>query len=270
MRVNKTSPLLLATARTASLISSVTWAHWDGSRPDAHAPIGVMGEHTHKAGEWMFSYRVMHMEMDGNRDGTDRISQVHNQFTVAPTKMDMHMLGAMYAPNDNVTLMVMVPYIKNSMDHITAGSAQFETVAEGIGDISLGGIFNMGQWHVAGNKPVQHRLLANLSLGLPTGKDDIRDDTLMPNVKLPYSMQVGSGTISLMPGITYLGQQVSGNYSWGAQAVATLHTGTNDEGYSRGDKFQLTGWPGGYLKTSAPQYASQCNPGRALKVETMN
>lgn len=28
---------------------------WTASRPDGHAPIGVMGEHTHSRGEWMQS-----------------------------------------------------------------------------------------------------------------------------------------------------------------------------------------------------------------------
>lgn len=36
-------------------------------RADGHAPIGVMGDHTHAAGEWMFSYRYMRMEMGGQR-----------------------------------------------------------------------------------------------------------------------------------------------------------------------------------------------------------
>ena len=47
-------------------------AHGDSAqRPDDHAPIGVMGDHTHQAGEWMLSWRRMAMTMEGNRDGTD-------------------------------------------------------------------------------------------------------------------------------------------------------------------------------------------------------
>ena len=29
------------------------------SLPDDHAPIGVMGDHTHKTAEWMVSYRLI-------------------------------------------------------------------------------------------------------------------------------------------------------------------------------------------------------------------
>ena len=37
-------------------------------RADDHAPIGVMADHYHEAGEVMFSYRFMSMSMKGNQD----------------------------------------------------------------------------------------------------------------------------------------------------------------------------------------------------------
>ncbi|MEO0447549.1 MAG: transporter, partial [Verrucomicrobiota bacterium] len=87
---------------------------WDPHRIDSHAPIGVMAEHTHNAGEWMLSYRFMSMHMDGMRQGSDSLSsqEVFDQgFLVTPTVMDMemhmHMFGMMVAPQDWLTLMVM-------------------------------------------------------------------------------------------------------------------------------------------------------------------
>ena len=58
----------------------------------------------------MLSYRYGHMSMDGNRDGTDRVSTADvfaDGFLVAPTDMntDMHMFGLMYAPANWLTLM---------------------------------------------------------------------------------------------------------------------------------------------------------------------
>jgi len=50
MSSRQTNSLLLATAITSSLSSTAAFAHWDGARPDAHAPIGVMADHTHKTG----------------------------------------------------------------------------------------------------------------------------------------------------------------------------------------------------------------------------
>ena len=62
--------------------------HGDGSgavRADGHAPIGVMGDHLHKAGEWMLSYRFMRMDMAGNRDGTSDLSPEEIVTTVPNT-----------------------------------------------------------------------------------------------------------------------------------------------------------------------------------------
>lgn len=42
----------------------------DAKMPDDHAPLGVMGDHVHNAGEFMVSYRFSRMSMEGNRDGT--------------------------------------------------------------------------------------------------------------------------------------------------------------------------------------------------------
>ncbi len=38
--------------------------------------------------------------------------------------MEMHMLGVMYAPSDDVTLMAMVPFVRLDMDHRTRTGAR--------------------------------------------------------------------------------------------------------------------------------------------------
>ena len=211
---------------------------WSAARPDGHAPIGVMGDHTHKKGEFMFSYRYMFMNMDGNRDGTNSISdsQVLQDFMVAPTEMtmEMHMFGAMYAVSENVTLMAMVPYVTKEMEHVTRMGRRFTTNSEGFGDIKTTALYTIL------NKDKQ-RLHLNLGASFPTGSINERDDTPAGNDQiLPYPMQIGSGTFDLLPGITYLGQSDKG--SWGAQALTTLRLGKNDNGYRLGNKYQLSGW----------------------------
>ena len=112
-------------------------ARGDGfaARPDAHAPIGVMGDHVHHAGDWMLSYRYARMRMDGNRDRTDSVSRREilnpppGTLQVAPTDMDMsmHMFGLMVAPHDRVTLMAMLPFVDKEMDHVTVTGQRFTT-----------------------------------------------------------------------------------------------------------------------------------------------
>ena len=77
----------------------------------------------HAAGEWMLSYRYGRMRMNGNRSGTRRLSsgQVLAQgFGATPVDMDMemHMFGLMGAPTNWLTAAVMLPYVRNAMDHL--------------------------------------------------------------------------------------------------------------------------------------------------------
>ncbi len=209
-----------------------------GGRPDIRAPVGIMGDHVQKKGTIMFAYRYKRMEMDGNRSGTDDIStaDVLERFMVAPTNMtmEMHMFGLMYGLSDDANLMVMVPYIEKSMDHVTRTGVRFTTGSEGVGDVTLAGLFKLFD-------NGSHRLHLNAGLSFPTGSIDERDATPAdPNARLPYPMQIGSGTYDLLPGITYTG--FSEEYSWGAQASGTVRLGENDRSYTFGNRLNLTAW----------------------------
>jgi hypothetical protein len=202
------------------------------------SPIGVMGGHTHHAGGLMLSYRYMYMSMNGNRIGTNRVSnqRVLQDFMVTPTDMDtkMHMFGLMYAPTDYITLMGMIPYVKKSMNHLTRAGVRFKTESEGLGDINFTGLIKIFDDH---NQSIH----LNAGMSFPTGSIDEKDRTPMgPNQQLPYPMQLGSGTFDLLPGITYLGQH---NYiSWGSQVSGTIRLGENDRDYTLGDALDITAW----------------------------
>ncbi|MBC2600557.1 transporter [Puniceicoccus vermicola] len=212
---------------------------WTSDRPDGHAPIGVMSDHMHHKGEWMLSYRFMYMDMDGMRNGTDNLSSQDvfaEGYMVSPKKMtmEMHMLGAMYAPSDDITLVAMVPFSRKDMDLETKMGMDFSTESSGLNDISIGGLYRLASWD-------QQTIHAGLSLSLPTGSTDERDDTPMgSNQVLPYPMQMGSGTYDLLPTVTYLGQTEC--WSWGAQLGGALRMGRNDEGYSLGNRGNATSW----------------------------
>jgi len=230
-------------------------------RADAHAPIGVMGDHTHEKGEFMFSYRYMRMDMAGNGDGTDSLSPAQIATTVPnvffgnpmqpPTlrvvplemTMDMHMLGFMYAPSERYTLMAMVNYVSLDMDHVTfqggMGTTElgnFTTTADAFGDTTVAALIKLGTrnaWH------------ATVGLSLPTGDIENNDDVLTPlnttpNLRLPYPMQIGSGSYDLVGGLTWRGS--TENLGWGAQWRSVIRLADNDEDYRYGDDHQLTGW----------------------------
>ncbi len=209
----------------------------DHTRPDSHAPIGVMGDHLMRKGEIMLSYRYMNMDMDGNRTGTDRVDVPLPGYMVSPTSMtmDMHMLGVMFAPSDKLTLMAMVPFTSKSMDHLVNMSGMnFTTESSGIGDVKLAATYGLFA------KPGTD-FLFNFVVSAPTGSIDESDNTTGPNdVHLPYPMQLGSGTWDFTPGLTLV-QMIDG-WSWGAQGLYTFRTGTNDNGYTLGNSLDLTAW----------------------------
>jgi len=212
--------------------------HAGTGHPYDLTPIGVMGGHTHHAGGLMLSYRYMYMSMDGNRIGTNRVSnqKVLEDFKVTPTDMNMqmHMFGLMYAPTDYITLMGMIPYVKKSMNHLTRMGTRFRTETDGIGDIKFAGLIKVFDNY-------NQRVHINAGMSFPTGSIDEKGDTPMgPNQQLPYPMQLGSGTFDLLPGITYLGQH---NYiSWGSQVSGTIRLGENDRDYTLGDELDITAW----------------------------
>lgn len=245
----------LALAFLLISMASASWADGDDgadhthgahgvSRPDSHAPIGVMGDHMHAKGEVMLSYRYARMYMHGNRDGTTNLSpgEVFDKgFTVTPTEMDtqMHILGVMYAPANWVTLTAMMPIVEKSMDHIAntpMGRVKFTTRANGPGDLKLGGLLRV--W-----ENESHHFHANLGLSIPTGGTNQKDNTpasMGEDVTLPYPMQLGSGTVDFLPGLTYTGQH--NLWSWGGQVMGTVRMGWNKEGYRYGDRLQTTAW----------------------------
>ena len=206
-------------------------------RPDDYAPNGVMGDHMHPAGGWMLSYRYMFMNMDGSRDGDSRVGDgsVLRRYPITPTAMDtqMHMFGVMYAPIDQLTLMAMLPLVQKDMDHITRAGGKFSTNTFGVGDFKLSAMVRLWENET-------HHVHLNAGMSFPTGSITEKDDTPMGNVRLPYPMQLGSGTFDLLPGVTYTGR--SEGWSWGAQASGVIRTGRNDEGYRWGHGYDLTAW----------------------------
>ncbi len=255
---------LISAAAAAAFLSP---AFADETIAKDHAPIGVMGDHMHEKGEVMFSYRFMRMNMEGSRIGANAVSpdeivtSTPNHFAGAPGQpptlrvvplemtMDMHMLGVMYGVTDWLTIMAMGMVADNSMDHVTYQGGMgtnvlggFTTKSSGFGDTKIGGLVRLFEQEAGG---VRHHAHFNAGLSIPTGSTTERDRILTPtgatpSPRLPYPMQLGSGTWDFQPGATYAG--ASDRFSWGAQYLGTFRTGTNNEGYALGDKHEATAW----------------------------
>ena len=215
-----------------------------GTGHDDYSPLGVMGDHAHQAGDAMFSYRYGIMEMNGNLSGSTPVSTqdiFDEGFTMAPTsmRMEMHMLGAMYAASDSITLMAMLPLKRMEMSsrmpmpNMPNMTMTRKAETSGAGDLKLAGIFPL--W-AAGDHSRTLRLNAGLSI--PTGS--IKETDPGTTMRMAYPMQLGSGTFDLLPGLTYISEKFGG--SWGTQVASVIRLGENGEGYSLGNRFQATTW----------------------------
>jgi hypothetical protein len=258
MKLTKTQ--LMSVSLAGLLLSANTLkAGLNHSQPraDSHAPISIMGDHTHKKSEWMLSYRYMYMDMDGMRQGNNRINSasVFGQgYTVTPEwmTMEMHMLGAMYAPNEQLTLMLMTHFTTLEMRHRifpgapmmltnVVGGDRFTTRSSGLGDTKLGALYTLYETD-------KQKLLSGLSLSLPTGSITERDRTPRPAMpptfnseQLPASMQLGSGTYDLIPSLTYVRKHEL--ITLGLQSTATIRLESeNDQGYRKGHRFEANAW----------------------------
>lgn len=226
------------------LLSSTTLANdlsTSSSRPDYHAPIGVMRDHVHKKGEFMTSYRVGYMKMRGLKDGTDRVStnQALESYKATPTEMTMQMdmFGLMYGVTDKFTVSAMGSFIEKSMNHENRAGATFKRESDGLGDSKISALYEAFNSN-------SNRMQFNLGFSLPTGSISQSHQ----NDRLPYSMQIGSGSFELLPGISYAGYQES--YSYGAQANAILRLNSNHYNYKLGDSYNLTSWVAKKLNNS--------------------
>lgn len=224
----------------------------DHSTHGLPAPFSLMGDHIHHEGEWMASYRYMFMDMDGMYNGSGAVSAARvfaAGYVVTPRRMtmDMHMFGLMYAPTDDLTVMAMIPYTSREMSHeilagtplvgLNGGSRFFSTEASGIGDLKLTALFKL-------HEDEGHHLHGGIGLSLPTGSISERDIVPGPGGRLsrqlPAPMQPGSGTLDLLPSLTY--RYDAGDWSAGVQAAGIYRTHKNHHDYHLGHRVDLNAW----------------------------
>lgn len=222
-------------------------------RPDSIAPIGVYADHLHKEDSVMLGYRLLYQKGDVHEmnhtdettmqdysDGlnhSENLSEEHtivgpsNKHTHRP-RMAMHMLEAMYAPSDSVSLMGMTMFHQMDMLHLE-GDSSLRTENSGIGDTSLTALVRL-------YTEDRDRFHIGMGVSLPTGSVTNTDTYHNGESRHPYSMVLGSGTVDLLPSATFVSQY--DKWSWGTQAMATLRTGENNEGYTLGDRYKGNLW----------------------------
>ncbi|MFN0054023.1 MAG: transporter [Planctomycetales bacterium] len=210
----------------------------DLDRPDGLAPIGVYGDHTLEAGQFLVSYRYNSTTLDGLRDGTDNQSanSVLQDFPIVPLRGSSQRQTALleYAPTDDLTLLALLPFWDIGLNQVTNTGSTIISSNSDPGDLILQALYVV--WR--GDRQQVH---LNLGLQFPTGVQE--SERFPPTPDSPdksYPLRMTSGTYDFMPGATYRGQ--NDDWTWGVQGIGTIRFGINNFDYKLGNRLELTGW----------------------------
>lgn len=228
-----------------------------GSQAIGHAPIGVMADHIHKKGESMISLRTSYMKMrgnslEGNSISDGEILNIDNPHSNSPSKlsiipiemsMKMLMLGGMYAPSDDVTLMFMTMFLDKSMNLNTYHAmnrnkiGSFNSSTSDFSNVSFSALVSIeeqdkSRWH------------AEIGLKFSVGDNNVKGKALTPmNTYMetisPYGMQSGDDSITLVVSFTNL-YSLSDKHTFGNQ-IRFLRN-ISSKGWFYGDKTYLDSW----------------------------
>ncbi|HIG70344.1 MAG TPA: hypothetical protein EYG46_18950 [Myxococcales bacterium] len=209
-----------ASIQDASAGARETW--------EIHPPIGVFGETVHAPGDFKISYRVQRESFEGLMDGGNSLSQLGAMAAYSggsiPTSLrsTSHVVELVWKPGDDWILLVTLPFIDRQVDQIDVTTGQgYSLAVSGFGDVVFSTLYKVYDSN-------GQRIHLNLGLSLPSGSSNealatpFSSGTLQ---KLPYAMQLGSGTLALKPGVTYNRSWTT--VYWGAQMTGTLQAGTN-------------------------------------------
>ena len=200
---------------------------------------------------WTVSYSYQKSHYSDYLDGTKKLSydevlwspgqepRTDKNFPVVPTQIEqeVHALVFGFNPMDDLSFRLVTPYISQSTEHISIvpGYSEFTIDSQGVGDISLLGIYRFANAET-------HNWNAGMGISFPTGSIDQEGDTPRApgQQQLPYTMQLGSGTFDIPLQLSYLNQQPS--YSWGADFSAKIRLGKNDRDYRLGNNASISSW----------------------------
>jgi len=215
--------------------------------------INVYGGNALNGGKpWFLQYAYRSLEIGGYQHGTNRLNleevsfspgsaRTASNYPVVPTLItqNIHAFSTGYRFSESFSVSVSVPLIEQDTDHysIVPGFSEFNIATDGIGDIALNGSFILPS---SGS----HIYTVNVGVSLPTGSIDETGDTPRngPGTfeRLPYTMQLGSGTYDLLLSTSFSnsGQVID----YGGSLNSIIRQGTNDNDYRLGNNYALRGW----------------------------
>ena len=233
--------IMLSWVSVAQAYIGLCCAHCGGNMP-----LNIFGGGIPEPKEFRFKLSQMIMEMGPLRDGTDEISNDDligsangTNFPALPTNMQMYMtmIGAAYSFSDDFAVMGMTSYIENTMHMNLKNGKDFTMTSGGVGDITLLGKYRA---YADDNLVPTNQVSVLFGLSLPSGSINKKfsnhtNDTFNGSL-LPFKMQLGSGTVDPIIGLTYQGSRDP--FWWGFNTQLEGHIYDNEQGYRRAQELR--------------------------------
>jgi hypothetical protein len=210
---------------------------WSADRPDGVAPAGIVGDRLLEPGVLEINYRFRKVDFEGVQLGTLPVSffDVLDVYRTSPFERTdrYNELQLTYGASERLSVLGTASWVERTR-HMASEEFFFSTSASGLTDIAVEALY--GVWS---RDAVQVHLHGGVQI--PVGSTDKRGDLLdVPDQVLPYEMQPGSGSFSVVPGIT--GQIQNEHGTVGAQVRALIRLNDNDRDYRLGDEVQAALW----------------------------
>lgn len=231
-------------AMAAQAYIGLCCAHCGGNMP-----LNIFGGGIPETHEYRFKLSQMFMEMGPLRDGTSDILSTTligapngTTYPAVPRSMQMYMtmIGGAYSFTDNFSVMAMTNYTVNEMQmeiFAGVGGNNFTMTSDGIGDTTILGKYRL---HADDNLVPTNQVSMLFGLSLPSGSIEKKftNNTVtgQNGTLLPFKMQLGSGTVDPIFGLTYQGSRDP--FWWGLNTQLEAHVYNNDQGYHRGQEFR--------------------------------
>lgn len=210
---------------------------WDGSRVDARPPAGILWGQLMPEGDLRLQYTFGRASFGDVRFGTQTVSflDVLDLYSGAPlsrTEMS-HRVSLEYGFLGSVTFAVTAAWLSYSRD-LANEDFLVTNESSGVSDIMAGALFRVYE----GNGISAH---LNAAVEIPTGSIEKVGPDLTGNTRLlPYEMQMGSGSLTAVPGFTAAVQNEFGTV--GAQVLGKFRVMDNGRDYRLGNEFHGNVW----------------------------
>lgn len=237
------TPVLVAALALVAAPAGAQEYVWNADRPDGVAPVSIVNDRTLGSGILEVSYRYARMEAQGLKFGKEVFTEDEalELFTFVPLERtaEGHMATISFGATDDVTVSVTGGWVTKTR---TSANEEvfFSTEASGMTDIeadALWQVYDAGPWR------------GHLQMGviIPTGSIDEAGDFpasddfgAVSGAQLPYDMQIGTGSLTLVPGLG--GQVMNSVGSVGGQVRGYFAVMDNGRDWKPGNRVEGLVW----------------------------